>query len=337
MKVDAYLPALGPASATPYAIDMAARGYDGVMVAEMRHDPFLVAAAVAPAFGSGSIGTAVAIAFARSPMTLAYSAWDLAAMTDGRFVLGLGTQVRAHVVHRFSMPWSAPVGRLREYIEALRAIWRSWQTGETLRFRGEHYRFALMTPMFNPGPIDHPGIPIAIAGVGTGLSRLAGEVADGFHIHPFHTQGYLRDVVEPAIAEGAQASGRSPASVVRFCSVMVGTGSTQAEVDAARDRLRSQISFYASTPTYRGVLEHRGWDIGERLTAMSKRGEWEAMASLITDEIVDEIAVVAPFDDLAARIRVRYDGHLDRVGLYPAGPLGLSAAEERDVVAALRI
>lgn len=337
MRVDAYLP--GDAG-LPEAGRLASRaqllGYDGVMVAEMRHDPFLVAASVASSAPGVTVGTAVAIAFARSPMTVAYTAWDLAALTGGRFVLGLGTQVRAHVVHRFSMPWSAPVARLREYVDALRTIWGAWQDGQPLRFRGEHYRFSLMTPFFDPGPQPGVRVPIAIAGVGPGLSRLAGEAADGFHVHPFHTVGYLKDVVVPAIADGAAAAGRSVGDIERFCSVFVATGRTEDDVVRARDALRTQIAFYASTPSYRPVLEHGGWDVGEQLTALSKRGAWAEMSGLVTDEMVDAMAVVAPVDELGDRLRDRYDGVLDRIGIYPGEPLGLTDDEESSLVASIR-
>lgn len=337
MRVDAYLPGdAGFAEAGRLGSRARRLGYDGVMVAEMRHDPFLLAASVASTAPGITVGTAVAIAFARSPMTVAYTARDLAALTGGRFVLGLGTQVRAHVVHRFAMPWSAPVARLREFVDALRTIWASWQDGGPLRFRGEHYRLSLMTPFFDPGPLPEGGVPVAIAGVGPGLSRLAGEIADGFHVHPFHTVGYLRDVVVPAIAEGAALEGRSAGDVERFCSVFVATGRTEADVVRARDALRSQIAFYASTPSYRAVLEHAGWDVGEQLTALSRRGAWEEMAGLVTDEMVDAVAVVAPHDELAVRLRDRYDGVLDRIGIHPGEPLGLDEDEESALVADLR-
>ncbi|MDX1690618.1 MAG: TIGR03617 family F420-dependent LLM class oxidoreductase [Acidimicrobiia bacterium] len=335
MKVDAYVAPEGATGVADAARRAVRLGYDGVMVPELRSDPFVLAAEAARTAPSLTVGTAVAVAFARSPMTVAYAARDLADLTSGRFVLGLGTQVRAHVVHRFSMPWSSPVARFREYLAALRAIWDAWQHGTPLRFRGEHYRFALMTPAFDPGPPAHGPIPIAVAGVGPGMADLAGETADGLHVHPFHTVSYLREVVAPAIAAGAARSGRTPGDVERICSVMVATGTTSDELERARAEVRRQIAFYASTPSYRGVLEHHGWgDVGPRLTAMSKRGEWAAMADVLPEDLVEAVAVVAPVDELAGRLRERYDGVLDRIGLYPG--VALAESEERAVVAGLR-
>lgn len=318
MRVDSYLP---PASLGNVAV-VAARaerlGFDGLFSAETAHDPYLplsLAAAAAPGL---ELGTAIALAFPRSPMVTAQTAWDLAALTGGRFILGLGTQVKAHITRRFSAEWSAPVPRLAEYVLALRAIWNSFQTGEPLRFEGEHYRLTLLTPFFDPGPIAHPEVPVAIAGVGPFLARMAGEVCDGFHVHPFHSVRYLDEVLLPAIGVGAAAAGRSLADVPRFASVFVITGDDE-EAASMRESARRQIAFYASTPTYHGVLDVHGWDFGRALIAMSKRGEWGRMAEVVTDEVLDEVAVTAPPDRLGAAIRDRYGDRIQRVGLYGAG------------------
>lgn len=291
-------------------------GFDGLFTSETKHDPFLPIVPAALAAPTLQLGTAIAVAFGRSPMTVAHTAWDLASLTRGRFLLGLGTQVRAHITRRFNMPWDSPGPRLREYVEALRAIWRSWQTGEPLNFKGEFYEFTLMTPFFNPGPIDHPDVPIYIAGVGEYLSRVAGQVSDGVHIHPFHTMRYLDEVVFPAMAAGAQERGRELSHVETVVPVFVITGRDETEMANSEFATKLQIAFYASTPTYRAVLDLHGWEVGPQLTAMSKRGEWLAMGSLIPDEMVSELAVRAPLGDLGAAVADKYRGKVDRIGFY---------------------
>lgn len=223
MKIDYYLPD-GPLDAVPRLVARARDiGYEGVFTADTAHEPFLPLVAAVPAGGGMDFGTAIAVAFARSPMVVAQTAWDLSTLADGRFLLGLGTQVKPHVERRFGMPWGAPVKRLGEFIRALRAIWDSWQNGTRLRFRGEFYSFSLMTPFFDPGPIEHPDIPVYIAGVGPLMSRLAGEMCSGYHVHPFHTPRYLREVTIPAIDEGAQSAGRSSDSVTLASTFTAGT------------------------------------------------------------------------------------------------------------------
>src|SRR5512139_2918360 len=205
MYLDASLPPTSLSKIPGIAQAAETAGFDAIWSTETMHDPFLPGALVAEHTKTLKFGTAVAIAFARSPATLAYTAWDLAQASDGRFILGLGTQVKAHIERRFGMPWpESVVGKLREQIAALCAFWHTWQTGEALNFRGEHYKLTLMSPFFNPGPIENPEIPIYIAGVNTGLARLAGEVCDGFHVHPFHSAKYLREVILPAMEEGTK-------------------------------------------------------------------------------------------------------------------------------------
>ena len=319
MKVDYYLPD-GPLEAVPGLVARARDiGYDGVFTSDTAHEPFLPIAAAAAAGRGMDFGTAIAVAFARSPMVVAQTAWDLATLTEGRFLLGLGSQIKPHVERRFSMPWGAPAKRLGEYIRALRAIWNAWQTGVRLNFRGEFYSFTLMTPFFDPGPIEHHEIPVYIAGVGPRMSRLAGELCDGYHVHPFHTVKYLREVTLPAMGEGARMSGRSLDSIALASSVFVVTGRDEEGMAAMRQDVRRQIAFYASTPAYRKVLEVHGWDFGPRLTALSKRGEWERMAEVIPDEVVAEVAVEASVDRLGDAVRARYEGLLDRVGFYILG------------------
>lgn len=287
-------------------------GCSAVWTTETQHDPFLPLTLAAEHTTRLQLGTAVAIGFARSPMTLAHTAWDLAAQSNGRFMLGLGTQVKAHIERRFGMLWpESPVGKLREMILALRAIWNCWQTDGRLNFRGEYFKLTLMAPFFNPGPITRPHIPIFIAGVNTGLAKLCGEVCDGFHVHPFHTTAYLREVLRPAIAEGAAKAGRAPDAVQLSSAVFVITSPREKEA------VRQQISFYASTPSYRPVLEHHGWtEVGEQLSALAARGQWADMPALISDAMLAVFAVSAPLGELAAPLKERYAGLLDRIALY---------------------
>jgi probable F420-dependent oxidoreductase len=287
-------------------------GFDAVWSAETQHSPFLPLALVAEHSERLQFGTAVAIGFARSPATMAYTAWDLSEASGGRFILGLGTQVKAHVERRFGMVWpDSPVGKLRELISAMRAIWTAWQSGERLNHRGDYYKLTLMTPFFTPGPIKHPDIPIFIAGVNVGLCKLAGEAADGFHAHPYHSERYLREIVVPSIAEGAKRSGRDKSSIQLSVTSMVATD------EGEKEFVRSQISFYASTPTYRPVMDLHGWgDLADRLRGLSRRGEWGEMTALISDEIVDTFAVVSSRDELADALLSRYAELADRLTLY---------------------
>ncbi|HEV2093664.1 MAG TPA: LLM class F420-dependent oxidoreductase [Rubrobacter sp.] len=292
-------------------------GFAGLWTSETKHDGFLPLAVAANATEEIELGTSVAIAFSRSPMETAQTAWDLQSLSDGRFVLGLGTQVRAHVERRFSMPFDRPAARLREYVLALRAIWESFQAEGRLNFEGEFYRHTLMTPFFNPGPIEHPEIPVYIAGVNTGLARLAGELCDGFHVHPFHSPEYLGRTVRPAIAEGARGADRPADSVELATSVFVVSGGEEREISEGREAARSQISFYASTPTYRTVLEAHGWqEVGERLGLLAREKRWGEMPSLITDEMLEAFVVEAAPEELGPALEERYAGLIDRVSLY---------------------
>src|SRR3712207_1114868 len=239
-------------------------GFAGLWTSETRHDAFLPLAIAANETERIDLGTSVAIAFSRSPMEVAQTAWDLQDLSGGRFILGLGTQVRAHVKRRFSMPWERPVARLREYILSLRAIWGSFQGEGALSFEGEFYRHTLMTPFFNPGPIENPEVPVYIAGVNTSLARLAGELCEGFHVHPFHSPEYVRRTVKPAIAEGAQREGRYPDEVELTTTVFVVTGQSGAEIEEQREEMRAQISFYASPPTYRTRSEEHTSELQSR-------------------------------------------------------------------------
>jgi probable F420-dependent oxidoreductase len=284
--------------------------------AETQHDPFLPLAAATVTTDRIGLGTSIAIAFSRSPMAVANAAWDLQRASGGRFVLGLGTQVKAHNVRRFSVPWSAPVPRLREVVGALRAIWQCWQTGSKLSFHGEHYRFDLMTPFFDPGPIESPPPPIFLAAVNEHMARLAGEVADGLHVHSFHSARYITEVLKPGVADGLVIGDRRGAGFQLHARVFTVIGDTAAERARAREEVRRQIAFYASTRTYARVLAVHGWEeVVARLHELSLHGQWKSMASLITDEMLDVYAVTGTWDDIGDRVRARYAGLLDRVTL----------------------
>lgn len=320
MKVDYYYAAGLPDAAAEAAQEAAALGYDGFFTAETQHDPFLPITQAASAVPELEYGTAIAVAFPRSPTIMAMIAWDLARQTKGRFMLGLGTQVRAHVVRRFSSLWAGkPAPQLREYIEAMRAVWNCWQNGTPLRYEGEYYSVSLMTPFFNPGPINHPDVPVYIAGVGPYLSALAGEMCDGFHVHPFHTIPYLDEVVLPNMGRAAEGAGRSLDDVEMVTTVFIMTGNNDEEIAESMGPVRQQISFYASTPSYRSVLEASGWDFGGALHAMSKRGEWDKMPDAVPDEALEGVGVIAPIDKLADAIKEKYGDRVDRVGFYSLG------------------
>lgn len=312
MLLDAILP-LVPLTFIPTIAKAAEEmGFAALWVTETMHDPFLPGALIAEHTQRLHFGTAVAVAFARSPATLAYTAWDLAQASAGRFILGLGTQVKAHIERRFGMPWpESVVGKFREQIAAIRAFWHSWQNGEPLNFRGEHYKLTLMSPFFNPGPIEHPDIPVYIAGVNTGLARLSGEVCQGFLVHPLHTPRYLQEIILPAIAEGAGRAGRRRQDVKMAVTAFAAT--TPEEIFF----VRSQIAFYASTPSYRPLMALHSWEsTAEQLSSLAARGKWSEMGVLISDEMLETFAVVVAPADLPAALARRYEGLADRLSLY---------------------
>lgn len=299
-----------------YAKKLENIGFDGTFTFEGQHEPFLPLAIATQHTQRAEIGTGIAVAFARNPMNLANLGYDLQLMSQGRFILGLGTQIQAHIEKRFSMPWSKPATRMKEMIEAIRAIWHCWETGEKLRFEGEFYRHTLMTPTFIPGPNPF-GLPkIFAAGVGPVMTEAVCEVADGFTIHPFNTAKSLRELSMPAIQKGLAKNRYSKNAFEISCNVIIGSGKNEAELAAARDIVKKQIAFYGSTPAYRPVLECHGWgDLQTELNRLSKLGEWDAMANLITDEILEAIAIVGPRDEIAPRIHAKLKGVAQRVNL----------------------
>jgi len=311
------------------------RGYDCCWTAEINHDPFLPLVLAAEHTARIELGTSIAVAFARNPMTIANVGWDLQAYTQGRFLLGLGSQVQAHIEKRFSMPWSHPVRRMREFVLALHEIWSCWRDGTKLSFEGEFYTHKLMTPMFTPDPQPYAFPKIFVAAVGEAMTEMCGEVADGVLAHAFTTRRYLHEVTLPAVQRGLQRSGRDRRTFQVACPVFVVTGSDEAELTLGAAGVRKQIAFYGSTPAYRKVLELHGWgDVATELHRLSLQGEWDAMGKLIDDEILDAFAVVATYDELAAALQNRCDGVIDRV--MPSFPRTVSKTTITAVLQELR-
>jgi probable F420-dependent oxidoreductase len=300
-----------------YARKVEAIGYDCLWSAETKHDPYLPLAVAATATSTIRLGTSIAVAFPRSPMITAHIAWDLQKASDGRFILGLGSQVKGHNERRFSVKYESPAAKMREIVLALRAIWDCWQNGTKLNFKGQFYRFDLMTPFFNPGPIEHPQIPVYIAGVNEYMCRVAGEVCDGLHVHPFNSPKYLRESVHPWVETGLRTSGRSRKDFTYATSSFVVVGDTEGELAAARQAVKQQIAFYASTRTYEPVLAAHGWqDLTTHLHRKSVEGDWKGKADLISDEMVETYAVTGTYEDIGAKLKERYAGLLDRTALY---------------------
>jgi probable F420-dependent oxidoreductase len=316
MKIDGGI-GFDPSGMAAQAVKAEDSGYDGVWSAETNHDPFLPIAVGASATEKLEFGTGIAVAFARNPMTLAVLANDLQLLSKGRFMLGMGSQIKPHITKRFSMPWSHPAPRMRELILAIRAIWKTWETGEPLAFRGEFYTHTLMTPFFNPGPNPYGNPKILLAAVGELMTEVAGEVGDGFLVHGFSTERYLREVSLPALERGAAKAGKTRADLTVSYPGFVVTGPDDKSMAAAAKGVREQIAFYGSTPAYRPVLELHGWgDLHPELNTLSKRGEWEQMGELINDEILNAFAVVAPLDEVATEVRKRFEDVVDRFSFY---------------------
>ncbi|BBY43453.1 LLM class F420-dependent oxidoreductase [Mycolicibacterium celeriflavum] len=290
------------------------RGYDGCWTAEVNHDPFLPLTLAAEHTDTLELGTSIAVAFARNPMTIANIGWDLQDYSRGRLIVGLGSQIKPHIEKRFSMPWSHPVRRMHEFVVAMREIWTCWRDGTSLEFEGEFYTHKLMTPMFTPEPHDYGSPKVFLAAVGEAMTELAGEVADGILAHAFTTKRYFAEVTTPALQRGMARSGRRRSDFQVSCPIFVVTGEQERDLTAAAVATRKQIAFYGSTPAYRKVLELHGWgDLHTELHRLSLAGQWDAMGTLIDDEILEAFAVVAPIDKVAAKIRDRCDGLIDRV------------------------
>ncbi|MGZ0230619.1 MAG: TIGR03617 family F420-dependent LLM class oxidoreductase [Acidimicrobiales bacterium] len=299
------------------AKSLEAAGYSGAWSVETQHDPFLPLTLAAEHTSTLEIGTSIAVAFARNPMLLANLGYDLNAYSEGRMMMGLGSQIKPHITKRFSMEWSRPAARMREMIIAIHAIWDAWETGDKLRFRGDFYTHILMTPFFDPGPNPHGKARIFLAAVGELMLETTGEVADGWISHGFTTPGYLKEVALPALERGAAKSGRTLSDIEISLPSFVVTGTTEEEMAAAAQATKQQIAFYGSTPSYKGVLDHHGWgDAQPELNLLSKRGDWVAMADLIDDTMLAEFAVIAEPEHVAAGLAERYGGHVDRISFY---------------------
>ena len=333
MKLDAFITALDLGDAAAYAKRCEQDGYHGLWCTETQVDPLLPLAVAATSTKTLRLGTGITVALARSPMVTAMDAWAIQKASDGRLDLGLGTQVKAHIERRFSMPYDHPARRIKEYVAALRHIWGAFQGEHRLSFKGDFYRFDLMSPFFDPGPIAHPKIPIYLAAVNDGMFRAAGEVADGIEAHPFSTPAYLRDVAIAAVELGLERSGRARGDITIACPVFtLVEASPTYRADAAY--VRGQVAFYASTPTYRAVLTHHGWDaVGEGLSRLARAGKFDELAAHVTEDMLDAFVTRAPtYTELAQRLRERYGGVLDRVGLY-----GDATKIDRESLAALTV
>lgn len=313
LKVDG-VPQAGLRNVAAAAGTLERRGYDCCWTAEINHDPFLPLVLAAEHTTTIELGTSIAVAFARNPMTVANIGWDLQDYSNGRFILGLGSQVQAHIEKRFSMPWSRPAARMREFVTALREIWSCWHDGSKLRFEGDFYTHKLMTPMFTPEPHPHGSPKVFVAAVGDAMTEMCGEVADGMLAHAFTTKRYFQEVTLPALLRGMERSGRNRADFELSAPVFVVTGHDESALAAAAVGTRKQIAFYGSTPAYRKVLDLHGWgDLHTELHRLSLAGQWDTMGTLIDDEMLSTFAVVAPTAELAQAIRERCDGVIDRV------------------------
>ncbi|PXW36225.1 UNVERIFIED_CONTAM: putative F420-dependent oxidoreductase [Williamsia faeni] len=323
LKIDGGIPA-DLATVPEVAARLERQGFDGCWSGEVAHDPFFPLVLAAEHTSRLELGTSIAVAFARNPMTVANLGWDLQDYSQGRFTLGLGTQIQPHIEKRFGMPWSHPVRRMQEFIAALEAIWEAWHEQRELRFEGEFYTHKLMTPMFRPEPSVHPAPKVFVAAVGERMTEMCGESADGIIGHAFTTRLYYDEVTSPAIARGLQRSGRDRSDFQVTSPVFLVTGENPAETAAASEAVRRQIAFYGSTPAYGKVLELHGWgDLHTRLHRLSREGEWAQMGSLIDDEVLDAFAVVAPPDGVAAGLWDRCGGSIDRA--MPMFPKTISA------------
>jgi probable F420-dependent oxidoreductase len=316
MRVFATVPQEDLARVGPAAQAIEAEGYDGIVAMENKHDPFLALAVAGAATRRLELHTGVAIAFARTPMAVAETGWDIAGATGGRFVIGLGSQVRAHNERRFSVAWTPPAPRMREYVRVLRAIWRCWKTGEKPDFEGAHYRFTLMTPNFTPEPIDAPPPPVMIAAVGPAMLNVAAEECDGVKLHGFCTRKYLTETILPRITAGLAKSGRARAQYEISGGGFLATGPDDAAVAGRFEWVRQRVAFYGSTPAYYPVLAaHRLEDLGLKLNALVRLGKWSELAGEVPDDVVHLFAAVGRHDQLVAAIAARFGGLIDALTL----------------------
>ena len=313
MKIDSSL-MFEPAKVGPMASSLEAAGFDGAYTFEGQSDPFISVAAAAMNTSEMELMTSIAVAFSRNPMSLAYLGNDLQNLSQGRFILGLGAQVKAHIERRFSMPWSKPASRMREMVLAIKTIWDCWQTGDKLRFEGEFYQHTLMSPVFSPPPNEY-GVPkIFIAGVGPVMTEVAAEVGDGYFVHPFHTAKSLDELSLAAVGRGLEKAGKSRADYCVSAQVITATGLDEESMRAAVDSARNQIAFYASTPAYLPVLECHGWEsLQAEANNLIREGKWVELAALIDDDVLRTCAVVGPPAEVGAQIAQRFAGKVERI------------------------
>ncbi len=333
-RIDGATTASTPGGCADEAAQFEEMGLSAAWSFEASHDPFLPLALAAERTESIELGTAIAVAFARNPMTCAITAWDLQRHSGGRFILGLGTQIKPHITKRYSEQWSRPAERMSEYIEAVRAIWHTFETGERLNHRGEFYTHTLMTPFFNPGPIGMAPPAIYVAGVGPRMVEVIGAAADGFFVHPFHTAQFMTDVTLPAMAAGAESAGRDVGDVTVACLTIVAMGENDEQIDKARRSAAGQLAFYGSTPAYAGALDHHGYgDLQPRLNTLSKQGDWREMSDLIDDDLLDLIVVSGTPSAVGAQIAER-NTFADRTTMMFYGPPPTNDAIAEAVAAA---
>ncbi len=312
IKIDCSMITRDPSEASKASKELEDLGYDGAYTFEGPHEPFLPLAAAALATEKLELLTSIAVAFSRSPMTLANIGYDLQLMSKGRFTLGIGSQIKPHIEKRYSMPWSSPAKRMKEMVDAIKAIWGCWHEGKDLDFKGEFYQHTLMTPIFNPG--ENPfGLPkIYVAGVGPMMTQAAAESGDGFIVHPFHTTKFLENITLPSIKKGLELSAAKEFDI--SLGVMVATGITDEEIAKARDACKAQIGFYGSTPAYRVVLEQHGWEgVQQDLNQLTKKGEWHKIAGFISDEMLESMAVTGTPLEISREIKNRYGDIASRI------------------------
>lgn len=289
-------------------------GYETVLVEETKDDPYQLLALGAAATTTVGIGTSVAMAFPRSPTITAMSAWSLQKLSNGRFTLGLGSQVRGHVRRRFGMEWHAPAPWMRDYVQAMRAVWATWQTGEPLSFRSEHYNLDLMVPLFDPGPIEHPHIPVHIAAIGPNMCAVAGEVADGIRLHPVCTPKFITEVVLPALARGAARACRDVSEVEVCLKPLIGSAPDEATLATVAETVRARVAFYLSTPAYRRAFEVLDWgDKADKAAILSKAQKWEELAGVVDDDMLHTVATLGTYDQIGGLLAARYAGLIDRI------------------------
>ena len=316
MKINTGLPAEDLNAVGPAAKAIEAQGFSGVSTQENRQDAFLPLAVAATSTSSLELRTSIAIAFSRSPMVAANMSWDIQRASKGRFTLGIGSQVKGHNVRRFSVPWSAPAPRMREYVQALRAIWDCWANGTPLDYQGEHYQFSLMTPNFTPEPCEQ-GVPkVQIAAVGPAMMKVAAEECDGVMLHVFCTGKYLEEVIMPRLNKGLENSGRTRADFEISGGGFIATGADDEAVHRMFEWVRKRVGFYGSTPSYWPVFEQHGWeDLGHKLNDMSKKGQWDDMTQAVSDDVVHEFCVAGRHDQIKEQIQQRFGGVVDVVSL----------------------